>query len=62
MTIKKGHNSTKGDNRDLKKNTCQLFLMRNPSMKFQNPILNLKRFFFIYMYQVFMTKFAKGDN
>ena len=25
MTLKKGHNSTKGDNPDFKKNMCQLF-------------------------------------
>ena len=37
MILLKGHNSTKGDNPDLKK--CQLFLMRNPYMKFQNYIL-----------------------
>ena len=38
MTIKKGHNFTKGDNPDLKK-YVSIFLRRNPYMKFQNCIL-----------------------
>ena len=39
--ILKGHNSTKGDNPDFKKILVSHFLMLSPSMKFQNPILNL---------------------
>ena len=34
---KKGHKSTKGINPDLKKIQVSYYLMRNPSMKFQNP-------------------------
>ena len=41
MTLRKGHNSTKGDNPDLKKIRVSYFLMLGPSMKFQNHILNL---------------------
>ena len=39
MTLNKGHNSTKGDNPELKKTLVNYFLMRNPYMKFQNCIL-----------------------
>ena len=38
MTLKKGHNSTKGHNPDFKKIRVNYFLMRNPYMKFQNCI------------------------
>ena len=39
MTLLKGHNSTKGNNPDLKIIRVNYFLMRNPYMKFQNCIL-----------------------
>ena len=42
MTLLNGHNSTKGDNPELR-NTGQLFLMRKQSMKFQNPLLKFVR-------------------
>ena len=43
----------------LKEIRLSYFLLRNQSMKFQNPILNLKRFLYI---KFSMTTFAKGDN
>ena len=43
MTLLNGHNSTKGDNPDLKKIWVSYFLMGNPSMKFQSPLLNFER-------------------
>ena len=39
MTLKKGHNSTNGDNPDLKKDRCQLFFDEESFMKFQTCIL-----------------------
>ena len=36
----KGHNSEKGHNSDMKKNTGQLFIMRNTYMKFQIPSMH----------------------
>ena len=42
MTLQKGHNSTKGNNPDLK-NKGQLFSDKESIMKFQNPILNFER-------------------
>ena len=39
MTLEKRHNSTKGDNSDLKKLRVTYFLMRNRYMKFKNCIL-----------------------
>ena len=41
MTL--GHNSTKEDNPELKKIRVSYFFKRNPSMKFQNPILKRVR-------------------
>ena len=34
------HNSIKGDNPDLLKIQVNYILMKNPSLKFQNPFLN----------------------
>ena len=59
MTLSKANNSTKEDNPDLKEIRVSNFFMRNPSMKFQNPILNLKQFL---IYEFDVTKFAKGDK
>ena len=36
----KGHNSGKGHNPNGKKNTCQLFFIRNQYMKLQNPSMH----------------------
>ena len=39
MTLKKGHNSTKGDNPDLKKNTGQLFFDEESIYEISKPYL-----------------------
>ena len=40
LIFSKGHNSTKGDNWDKKKDVFQLLSMGNPYMKFQNPSMH----------------------